>query len=67
MMNDEKYLLTVREAAEVFGIGQHTLRGLAKIDYNRVYSVTVGNRLMFKRDRLRQYIDKSESIPSYTI
>lgn len=65
-MNDEKCLLTVKEAAAFSGLGQHTLRGLGKNDYNRIYSVMVGNRLMFKRDKLKQYIYESQSIPSYT-
>ena len=65
-MDNVKYLLTVKEAALIFGIGQHSLRALGKSDYNRIYTVMVGNRLMFKRDRFKQFLDESQSIPSFT-
>lgn len=65
-MENVAYLLSISKASKIFGIGQHTLRNLAKQDYNRIYTVMVGNRTMIKTEQFKKFLDSSESIPAYT-
>lgn len=58
----EKYMLTVREAASYFGIGEHKLRELLDADVTRKYSVWNGKRQLVKRRRLEEYLDDCERI-----
>ena len=58
----QKYALTVNEAIQYFGIGEHSLRRL--IDNNRGadWLFRIGNKTMIKRGKLEQLLDKVDSI-----
>ena len=49
------YLMSIREAANYFGIGQKKLRQLAN-NMGPEIAVTSGNRLLIKRIKLEAYL-----------
>ena len=58
----EKVLLTLREAAEYFHIGQNRIREIAKSDICAECFLRNGNRLMIKRKLFEKYIDETDYI-----
>ena len=57
----EKALLTLEEASAYTGIGLHSLRKISGYeDCN--FILWVGNKRLFKKDKLLQYLDKEFSI-----
>lgn len=56
----EKILLTVAEAAQLSGVGQHKLRELA--NENNGLAVYVGKKMMLKRKKLEIYLEQAYSI-----
>ena len=58
----EKYMLTVREAAEYFGIDEHKLRDLLDNNADRKLSVWNGNRQLVRRKKLEEYLDECETL-----
>lgn len=52
-----KYLLTIEEAAEYFGIGEKRLRRLANESLGAEYVMEVGSQIRFKRALLEAYLD----------
>ena len=58
----ERYMLTVREAAEYFGIGEHKLRDLLDRNPDKNLSVWNGNRQLIRRKKFEEYLDECESI-----
>ena len=52
-----KYLLTIEEAAEYFGIGEKRLRRLANESMGAEYVMEVGSQIRFKRVLLEAYLD----------
>ncbi|WP_366143235.1 excisionase, partial [uncultured Phocaeicola sp.] len=58
----DRYMLTVREAAEYFGIGEHKLRDLLDKNPEKNLSVWNGNRQLIRRKRLEEYLDDCDSI-----
>lgn len=57
---DKKYLLTVNEAAEYFGIGRNKIR--ETLDENEKLYVMVGVRKMIKKAEFEKFIDKAYAI-----
>ena len=58
----EKYSLTVREAAEYFGIGVKRMRRLAE-DHIGAFSVYNGNRYLIIRAEFEAYLKKTPIMP----
>ena len=58
----EKYTLTVREAADYFGIGEHKLRDLLDRNVEMSLSVWNGNRQLIRRKKLEEFLDECDSI-----
>ena len=58
----EKYLLTVEEAAQYFGIGESKLRKLAEENEDSEYILCNGNRRLYKRKLFEEYIDRCQVI-----
>lgn len=58
LATSEKYSLTIKEAAEYFGIGVKRMRRLAE-DHIGVFSVYNGNRYLIIRADFEQYLKKS--------
>ena len=58
----EKYTLSIREAAEYFGIGQKRIRRIISFDPTADFIITVGNRRQIKRIKFEEYIDVATCI-----
>ena len=58
----EKYMLTLREAAEYFHIGEKKLRQIVEENMDANYLLTSGNRIMIKRKLFEEFLDSSSVI-----
>lgn len=61
MSINEKYLLTVKEAAEYFNIGIKKMRRLAEDNIGR-FAVYSGNRYLIIRPKFEQFLNNSSTI-----
>lgn len=59
---NERYLLSIREAADYFGIGEKKLRRLAENNLYHDFAVYNGNRYMIIRKKLEEFLESAESI-----
>ncbi|MBR1842772.1 MAG: hypothetical protein IJ788_05800 [Oscillospiraceae bacterium] len=53
----EKYLLTVKEAASYFGIGEHRIRDIVDDNPEKMIGIFCGNKKLINRKRMEEYID----------
>ena len=60
-MND-KFLLSIKEASELFGIGQHRLREIISEDYEYKYHLMLGRVIKIKRENFEEFLNKGEQI-----
>ena len=58
----EKYMLTLREAAEYFHIGEKKMRQLADENMDAKFLLENGNRVMIKRKLFEEYLDTATVI-----
>lgn len=58
----EKYLLSIKETSDLFGIGQHRLRELVRDDYECKYHLMIGRVIRIKREPFEKFISKVEQI-----
>ena len=58
----EKKLLSIKEAAALFGIGQHRLREIVREDYDYRYHLMIGRIIRIKRQPFEKFIDEVEQI-----
>lgn len=58
----EKILLSVAEASQLFGIGQHRLRKIIDEDYSCKYHLTLGRVIKIKRKPFEGYINDVQQI-----
>lgn len=59
---ENKVLLNIKEASEVFGIGQHRLREIVSEDYGSKYHLMLGRTIKIKRKQFEEYIEQSEQL-----
>lgn len=59
---NEKYLLSVKEASDLFGIGQHRLREIIRDDYECKYHLMIGRVIRIKKVSFEEFISKVEQI-----
>lgn len=59
---NEKKLLSIKEAAALFGIGQHRLREMVREDYDCRYHLMIGRIIRIKRQPFEKFIDEVEQI-----
>ena len=59
---NEKKLLSIKEAAALFGIGQHRLREIVREDYDCIYHLMIGRIIRIKRQPFEKFIDEVEQI-----
>ena len=59
---NERYLLSIRQAADYFGIGEKKLRRLAENNLYHGFAVYNGNRYMIIRKKLEEFLESAESI-----
>lgn len=57
----EKAMLTIEEAAAYTGVGIHTLRKISEEEGSDLV-LWVGNKRLFKRKKLEEYLEKNWSI-----
>ncbi len=57
----ERTLLTVNQASDLTGIGTTRLRHIAATPRTDLV-VWIGSRMMFKRKKLEEYLENSESL-----
>ena len=57
----EKWLLTITEASQYFGIGQGTLKRISD-DPQCDFVLWIGRKRMFKREQLERFLDKAWSL-----
>ena len=58
----EKYMLTLREAAEYFHIGEKKMRQIVEENLNADFLLESGNRVMIKRRLFEAYLDRATVI-----
>lgn len=58
----QKFLLTVDEANEYFGIGESKLRTMISNDPDAEYLLHNGTKVLIKREMFEQFINDSYSI-----
>ena len=58
----EKYMLTLREAAEYFHIGEKKMRQIVDENMDAKFLQENGNRVMIKRKLFEEYLDKANVI-----
>ena len=58
----EKYMLTLREAAEYFHIGEKKMRQIVDENMDANFILTSGNRVMVKRKLFEEYLHQATVI-----
>ena len=58
----EKYMLTLREAAEYFHIGEKKMRQIVDHNLDANFLLESGNRIMIKRRLFEEYLDNATVI-----
>lgn len=58
----DKVLLSIKEASDLFGIGQHRLRDIVRDDYECKYHLTIGRVIKIKRPSFEKFINDAEQI-----
>ena len=59
---NSKYLLSIKEASDLFGIGQHRLREIIRDDYECKYHLLIGRVIRIKKEAFEEFISKAEQI-----
>ena len=59
---ENKVLLNIKEASDLFGIGQHRLREIVHDDYENRYHLMLGRTIKIKRKQFEEYIGQVEQI-----
>ena len=59
---NEKLLLSIKEASELFGIGEHRLREIVRDDYGCRYHLMIGRVIRIKRHAFEESINQVEQI-----
>lgn len=59
---DDKFLLSVKETSDLFGIGQHRIRDMIREDYDCKYHLMIGRTIKIKRQSFEEFISKVEQI-----
>ena len=58
----ERYMLTLREAAEFFHIGEKKMRRIVEDNLDANFVLENGNRIMIKRKLFEEYLDRASVI-----
>ena len=59
---ENKILLNIKEASDLFGIGQHRLRAIVREDYGNKYHLMLGRTIKIKRKQFEEFLDHVEQI-----
>jgi hypothetical protein len=58
----EKYMLTLREAAEYFHIGEKKMRQIVEENMDAKFLLENGNRIMIKKKLFEEYLNNASVI-----
>ena len=58
----EKYMLTLREAAEYFHIGEKKMRQIVEENIDAKFLLENGNRIMIKKKLFEEYLNNASVI-----
>ena len=58
----ERYMLTIREAAEYFHIGEKKLRQIVEENEGADFIIMKGNRAMIKRKCFEKFLDSATAV-----
>lgn len=58
----EKYALTIYEAAEYFGIGEHRLRELVRENRQADFVLWIGAKVEIKRKLFEKFLDETNAL-----
>ena len=53
---DSKVLLNIKEASDLFEIGQHRLREIVREDYGNKYHLMLGRTIKIKRKQFEEFM-----------
>ena len=59
---ENKILLTINEASDLFGIGQHRLREIINDDFGSKYHLMLGRTIKIKRKPFEEFIEQVEQL-----
>ena len=59
---NERYLLTIRQAAEYFNLGEKGLRRIISDSYDADFLIRYGNRILIKRTSFERFIDETSEL-----
>ena len=59
---NSKFLLSIKEASSLFGIGQHRLREIISEDYECKYHLMLGRTIKIKRENFEEFLNKVEQL-----
>ena len=59
---EDKFLLSIKEASILFGIGQHRLREIIREDYDNKYHLMLGRSIKIKRKQFEDFLNEAEQI-----
>ena len=55
---ETKILLNIKEASDLFGIGQHRLREIVREDYGNKYHLMLGRTIKIKRKQFEEFLNQ---------
>lgn len=58
----DKILLTIKEASDLFGIGQRRLREIVNEDYGSQYHLMLGRTIKIKRKPFEEFVERVEQL-----
>lgn len=59
---ENKVLLNISEAADLFGIGQHRLREIISEDYGSKFHLMLGRTIKIKRKQFEEFVEQAEQL-----
>lgn len=59
---ENKVLLNIKEASDLFGIGQRRLREIVHEDFGNKYHLMLGRTIKIKRKQFEEFIEQVEQI-----
>lgn len=59
---ETKLFLSIKEASELYGIGQHRLREIMRDDFECRYHLKIGRTIKIKRQLFEEFLNKSGQI-----
>lgn len=59
---ENKILLNIKEAADLFGIGQRRLREIVHEDFGNKYHLMLGRTIKIKRKQFEEFIEQTQQL-----